>query len=47
MLQSTAGNIVIGGKIDVDNKFLEPTVITGVTLEDSTMQVTFSRDLKG
>lgn len=38
MLQSTEGNIVIGGKIDVDNKFLEPTVITGVTMEDSTMQ---------
>ena len=41
MLQSTKGDIVIGGKIDVDNKFLEPTVITGVTLEDSTMQVSF------
>ncbi len=41
MLQSTKGDIAIGGKIDVDNKFLEPTVITGVTLEDSTMQVSF------
>ena len=39
MLQSTKGNIAIGGRIDVDNKFLEPTVITGVDKEDSTMQV--------
>jgi aldehyde dehydrogenase (NAD+) len=38
MLHSTNGDIVLGGKIDVDNRFLEPTVITGVTLEDSTMQ---------
>jgi len=38
MLQATKGNIEIGGRLDIDNKFLEPTVITGVDLEDSTMQ---------
>ena len=39
MLQATKGKIEIGGRLDIDNKFLEPTVITGVDLEDSTMQV--------
>ena len=43
LLDRTEGNVVIGGKGDKDAKFLEPTVVTGVTMEDSLMQV--SHDL--
>ena len=39
MLSKTNGNIVIGGKCNVSEKFIEPTVITGVNFDDSTMQV--------
>ena len=39
MLSKTNGNVVIGGKSNSDDKFMEPTVLTGVSLEDSTMQV--------
>ena len=35
----TEGNVVIGGKGDKDAKFMEPTVVTGVTMNDSLMQV--------
>jgi len=38
ILDKTQGDIVVGGTIDVHNKFLEPTVITGVELNDATMQ---------
>lgn len=38
MLSKTNGNVVIGGKSNADDKFMEPTVLTGVSLEDSTMQ---------
>ena len=29
MLDATSGTIAIGGKVDVDEKFMEPTIITG------------------
>ena len=39
LLDRTEGNVVIGGKGDKDAKFMEPTVVTGVTMNDSLMQV--------
>jgi len=38
LLDRTEGNVVIGGKGDKDAKFMEPTVVTGVTMNDSLMQ---------
>jgi len=38
ILNGTKGSIAIGGKLEVDDKFLEPTVITGVNVDDATMQ---------
>jgi len=38
MLSMTNGKVVIGGRSDNDDKFLEPTVITGVGLGDAVMQ---------
>lgn len=43
MLDSTSGNIVIGGTFDLDNKFMEPTIVTGVDIKDSTMKVAILR----
>ena len=39
MINKTTGNIVIGGTIEASEKYIEPTVITGVNFDDSTMQV--------
>ena len=39
MLSKTSGKVAIGGRSNQDDKFLEPTVITGVGMDDSTMQV--------
>ena len=39
MLSKTSGKVAIGGRSNPDDKFLEPTVVTDVGLEDSTMQV--------
>ena len=39
MLAKTSGKVAIGGRSNHDDKFLEPTVITGVGMDDSTMQV--------
>ena len=39
MLDATSGTIAIGGKVDVDEKFMEPTIITGVDWSDATMKV--------
>jgi len=38
MLSKTSGKVAIGGRSNHDDKFLEPTVITGVGMDDSTMQ---------
>ncbi|XP_023336921.1 aldehyde dehydrogenase, dimeric NADP-preferring [Eurytemora carolleeae] len=38
MINKTTGNIVIGGTIEASEKYIEPTVITGVNFDDSTMQ---------
>eukprot|EP00088_Acartia_fossae_P055283 TRINITY_DN6416_c0_g1_i1.p1 TRINITY_DN6416_c0_g1~~TRINITY_DN6416_c0_g1_i1.p1 ORF type:complete len:496 (+),score=129.72 TRINITY_DN6416_c0_g1_i1:51-1538(+) len=38
MLENTKGKIELGGQVDIDSKFFAPTVVTGVDLEDSTMQ---------
>jgi acyl-CoA reductase-like NAD-dependent aldehyde dehydrogenase len=39
ILDATNGVIAIGGKVDVDEKFMEPTVITGVDWSDVSMKV--------
>ena len=39
MLSTTNGNVVVGGRSNPDDKFMEPTVVTGVGLDDSTMKV--------
>ena len=39
MLSMTNGKVVIGGRSNNDDKFLEPTVITDVGLDDAIMQV--------
>jgi hypothetical protein len=39
ILDTTKGTIAIGGKVDVDEKFMEPTVITGVDWSDACMKV--------
>ena len=39
LLDQTEGKVVIGGKGDKDAKFMEPTVVTGVSMSDSLMQV--------
>ena len=41
MLSMTNGKVVIGGRSNNDDKFLEPTVITEVGLDDAIMQVDF------
>ena len=41
MLSKTNGKVVIGGRSNNDDKFLEPTVITDVGLDDAIMQVDF------
>lgn len=38
LLDSTRGTIVCGGKTDEENKFVEPTIVTDVTLDDPLMQ---------
>jgi len=38
MLNKTEGSVVIGGKNDYQGKFVEPTVVTGVTWDDAIMQ---------
>jgi len=38
MLSTTNGNVVVGGRSNPDDKFMEPTVVTGVGLDDSTMK---------
>lgn len=38
LLDSTRGKIAFGGKTDEENKFVEPTVVTDVSLDDPLMQ---------
>jgi len=38
MLDSSKGNVVIGGDFDTESKYFAPTVVSGVDAEDSTMQ---------
>jgi len=38
MLSKTNGNVAIGGKTKAEDKFMEPTVVTGVGLDDSIMK---------
>jgi aldehyde dehydrogenase (NAD+) len=37
-LEETKGNVAIGGKNDLDERFIEPTVLVNVTGEDAAMQ---------
>lgn len=37
LLESTKGYIAFGGKVDPESKYVEPTVVTGVTLDDPLM----------
>ena len=39
LLDKTEGKVVLGGQGDRDAKFLEPTVVTDVSMTDSLMQV--------
>jgi len=38
MLSKTNGDVVVGGRSIPEDKFMEPTVVTGVGMDDSTMQ---------
>jgi len=38
MLTQTSGNVVIGGKTNQEENFMEPTVVTGVNLDDPIMK---------
>jgi hypothetical protein len=39
MLEASKGTIALGGKVDVDEKFMEPTILTGIDWTDATMKV--------
>ena len=39
LLDQTKGNIVIGGKSTPDDKFMSPTVVADVKLDDALMKV--------
>jgi aldehyde dehydrogenase (NAD+) len=39
LLTSTKGTVALGGRSEPEGKFMEPTVVTGVTWEDPLMQV--------
>merc|ERR1711962_79004 len=38
LLKQTKGTIVVGGKSDLDTKFMEPTIVTGVDWQDALMK---------
>lgn len=38
MIESTRGNVIVGGKADEESRFIPPTLIDNATWEDSTMQ---------
>ena len=39
MLSKTKGSLALGGSCKPEDKYMEPTVVTGVDLDDATMQV--------
>ena len=39
MLSKTNGNVAIGGKTNREDKFMEPTIVTGVGMDDPIMKV--------
>ena len=43
MLSQTNGNVVFGGKTRPKDKFMEPTIVTGVGLNDSLMKVILAK----
>lgn len=38
MLDSTRGKVVVGGKFDAADKYIAPTIVTDVTMDDALMQ---------
>jgi hypothetical protein len=41
------GKVAVGGRVDVAEKYMEPTIITGGDWTDSTMQVFVALRLRG
>ena len=39
LLEKTSGKVVIGGRGDIKDRYLDLTVVTGVTMEDILMKV--------
>ena len=39
LLDQTKGKVVFGGQVDPEDKFMSPTVVTDVTLDDALMKV--------
>ena len=39
LLDQTKGKIVLGGKVDPEDKYISPTVVTDVSLDDALMKV--------
>ena len=39
LLDQTKGKVVFGGQVDPEDKYMSPTVVTDVTLDDALMKV--------
>jgi len=38
MLENSGGKVAVGGKTDEENKYISPTLVVNVKLDDSIMQ---------